>query len=426
MDAVFRLRYVVIALALATTGLCIFPANAANYRTTNFLVQASSSELAKRVGDAAEKYRHDLAVYWLDEPLQRWPAPCPIRVVAGNYAAQGVTTYNPQPVKDFQMEVIGTPERILDSVLPHEVTHTVLATHFGRPLPRWADEGICTTVEHHSERNKHENKLREFLRTRRGIAMNRLFLLTEYPSDVLPMYAQGYSVCQFLIGQKGPHAFIDFLHDYMARPSWTENVRVHYGYESLAQFQEYWLAWVEAGSGPIGQYVFSRDDRGGDVRLASATQQRSTGNVARADGSSVYTRSASPRPIDVASLSRTNTGPTRLNPPSNQTASNNAAANNNSRSWYSRQQNATPPSNSKMVRQPSETRGENGNADLAFTPPSIRNYDRTTPSRYQAAQPQPEQSSSSPTSESSSSPRSDYSRLHNDLQSGPSHYRMLR
>ncbi len=33
------------------------------------------------------------------------------------------------------MEVIGTPERILDSVLPHEVTHTILATYFGRPLP---------------------------------------------------------------------------------------------------------------------------------------------------------------------------------------------------------------------------------------------------------------------------------------------------
>ena len=49
------------------------------------------------------------------------------------------------------MRVIGTPERILDSVLPHEVTHTVMATHFGQPLPRWADVGICTTVEHAAE-----------------------------------------------------------------------------------------------------------------------------------------------------------------------------------------------------------------------------------------------------------------------------------
>jgi hypothetical protein len=177
-------------------------------------------------------------------------------VVAGpNLAAQGVTTYNPRPVSDFQMEVVGTPQRILDSVLPHEVTHTVLATHFGRPLPRWADEGICTTVEHSSERSKHEAKLREFLASRRGIAMNRLFLLTEYPQDVLPMYAQGYSVCRFLIEQQGPRTFIQFLGDYMRRPSWTQNVRKHYGYESLLELQNSWLAWVKAGSGDVTKFA---------------------------------------------------------------------------------------------------------------------------------------------------------------------------
>ncbi len=231
-------------------------AHAANFRTRNFLVEAPTPQLARQVGDAAEQYRDELATYWTGATLPPWAAPCPVRVVAGdNLAAQGVTTYNPAPVRDFQMEVIGTPERILDSVLPHEVTHTVLATYFGRPLPRWADEGICTTVEHASERAKHEQKLREFLASRRGIAMNRLFLLTEYPQDVLPMYAQGYSVCRFLIEQQGPQTFIHFLKDYMQRPSWTVNVQKHYGYDSLAELQEYWLAWVEDGSGSVEKFV---------------------------------------------------------------------------------------------------------------------------------------------------------------------------
>ena len=150
------------------------------HRTLSFKPPRHS--LAQAVAEAAERYRHDLAMYWLGRALPAWPQPCPIRVVAGpRLAAQGVTTYNPAPVRDFQMEVIGTPERILDSVLPHEITHTVLATYFGRPLPRWADEGICTTVEHAAERRKHEAKLQEFLRSHRGIAMNQLFLLTEYP-----------------------------------------------------------------------------------------------------------------------------------------------------------------------------------------------------------------------------------------------------
>lgn len=250
-------------LATAVWGLaCLVltagPPNAAaaDLRTRNFIVNAPTEDLARAVGEAAERYRRDLAIYWTGTELPPWPNPCPIRVVAGSHlAAQGVTTYNRSPVRDFQMEVVGSPQRILDSVLPHEVTHTVLATYFGRPLPRWADEGICTTVEHPSERQKHEVKLREFLRSRRGIAMNKLFLMTEYPSDVLPMYAQGYSVCQFLIAQQGPRKLIEFLGDYMANPSWTLHVRNHYGYESLAELQEAWLAWVADGSGPIEAYV---------------------------------------------------------------------------------------------------------------------------------------------------------------------------
>lgn len=244
--------------AIAGLLLALVPCwlQAADFRTQNFLIMAPSPELAQAVGVAAEGYRRDLAIHWLGRELPPWPTPCPVRVVAGDHlAAQGVTTYNRSPVRDFQMEVVGSPERILDSVLPHEVTHTILATHFGRPLPRWADEGICTTVEHPIERQKHEAKLREFLSTRRGISMNKLFLMTEYPADVLPMYAQGYSVCQFLIAQRGSRQFVDFVGDYMRNPSWTQNVRKHYDYESLAELQQMWLAWVAQGSGPVDAFV---------------------------------------------------------------------------------------------------------------------------------------------------------------------------
>lgn len=255
-----------LAIASGATRL-----SAADFRTPNFLIMAPSPQLARAVGEAAEAFRRDLAIHWLGRELPHWPNPCPVRVVAGeNLAAQGVTTYNRSPVRDFQMEVVGSPERILDSVLPHEVSHTVLATHFGRPLPRWADEGICTTVEHVSERQKHETKLREFLATRRGISMNKLFLMTEYPQDVLPMYAQGYSVCQFLIAQRGPREFVNFIGAYMQTPSWTLNVRSHYGYESLAELQQLWLQWVAQGSGPVDAFVKAPLAGGGDVAQVAA------------------------------------------------------------------------------------------------------------------------------------------------------------
>ncbi len=351
-------------------------ASAAGYRTQNFLVEASSQQLAQRVGEAAERYRRDLAVHWLGEPLGNWPEPCPIQVIDGpNKAAQGITQYDRSPVRNFVMEVVGTQQRILDSVLPHEVTHTVLATHFGRPLPRWADEGICSTVEHESERAKHEAKLREFLRSRRGIAMNQLFLLTEYPNDVLPMYAQGYSVCQFLIGQRGPRQFIEFLHDYMERSSWTESVRKHYGYESLGELQEYWLAWVSEGSGAVEKFAKlpppDSEDRGEeDDQLASRSQE---GNSQRGPGGSAPKPGPAPAPAtSLASLeadsfyARTRDG--RETPKSPESDGSDAAEG-------VAQADATDnPSTERMP------------VPKSMIPPSIKNS-----GRYSAAQPQPEQ-----------------------------------
>lgn len=284
MDAKLGRLLVTPLLLVANFAMSVLTADTAggaDFRTQNFIVMAPTPELARTVGESAEVFRRDLAIYWLGGELPPWPNPCPIRVIAGqNLAAQGVTTYNRAPVRDFQMEVVGSPQRILDSVLPHEVTHTILATYFGRPLPRWADEGICTTVEHESERQKHEAKLREFLQSRRGIAMNKLFLLTEYPSDVLPMYAQGYSVCQFLIAQNGPRSFVAFLGDYMENPSWTQNVRNHYGYESLAELQQAWLAWVSQGSGPVDAFVKNPPQTGViPASLAMATPLAGPANV---------------------------------------------------------------------------------------------------------------------------------------------------
>ena len=80
------------------------------------------------------------------------------------------------------MTIQGSVERIFDSVLPHEITHMIYASHFRRPLPRWADEGGATSVEHPSEKQKHRAMLVEFLRTGRGIAFNQMFAMTDYPA----------------------------------------------------------------------------------------------------------------------------------------------------------------------------------------------------------------------------------------------------
>lgn len=226
----------------------------AGHRTENFIVTASSQQLARQVAETAESLRHNLAMDWLGHELPPWRDKCPITVNAGpQLGAGGVTQFmfqNGQPF-GWTMSVQGSTERILDSVLPHEITHTVFATHFGRPLPRWADEGASTTVEHTAETSKQDRLLLEFLTTDRGIAFNNMFAMTEYPRDILPLYAQGHSLARFLLAHGGKRKFVDYVGDGMKWNSWTKATQKHYGFQSLSELQVTWLDWVRHGSGPI-------------------------------------------------------------------------------------------------------------------------------------------------------------------------------
>ena len=229
--------------------------------SANFIVYAEDRLMAAKVSQAAEGFRKSLAAQWLGKELPTWPEKCPIQVkIAPNaggqtsFAFQMDHTNRGMPV-GWEMEVFGSPERILDAVLPHEITHTIFATHFGRPLPRWADEGACTTVEHVSERKKNHQMLLEFLTTSRGIPFNRMFTMKEYPGDILPLYAQGYSLAKYLIFQKGRRHFLNYIDRGMQYDEqgggiagWNRATEEFYGFEDLSDLQVSWVAWVRGGS----------------------------------------------------------------------------------------------------------------------------------------------------------------------------------
>jgi hypothetical protein len=244
----------------------------ARYKTANFLVSAADSETAEKVGLAAEKYRKELAIEWTGKELPRWSEVCPITVKTGpNLGAGGATSFlfDRGEVYGWRMNIQGSLERVLDSVLPHEVTHTIFASHFRQPLPRWADEGACTTVEHTSERKKQEQMLIQFLKTGRGIPFSRMFMMKEYPQDVMPLYSQGYSLARYLIAQGGKRKYLDYLADGLKNEQWTLVTRKHYGFESLGQLQNQWLDWVRQGSPPM-----TPEAQGEAVVTVASTQRR--------------------------------------------------------------------------------------------------------------------------------------------------------
>ena len=224
--------------------------SAASHRTANFVIDAPTDGQARKIGAAAEQYRHDLAVEWLGKPLPRWNRPCPIKAqVAPHLGAGGATSFvfDAGEVFGWTMTIQGSEERILDSVLPHEITHTIFASHFRRPLPRWADEGACTTVEHPVERARQHRLLIEHLTTGRGIAFPEMFAMREYPADVLPLYSQGYSLARYLIERGGRHRYVAFVGDGLATDDWTGALQRHYAVAGVAQLQHTWLDWVRQG-----------------------------------------------------------------------------------------------------------------------------------------------------------------------------------
>ena len=243
----------------------------ASQRTTNFIVSAPTAQLAAEIAQAAEDYRRELAIEWIGQELPRWFQPCPITVNVGPHlGAGGATSFMFEQGRPFgwQMTIQGSRERLLDSVLPHEVTHTIFASYFGRPLPRWADEGACTTVEHESERAKQHQLLNQFLTTKpsRGIPFNRMFAMKEYPPDIMPLYSQGYSLVRFLLLKGGKRSFIEYLADGMRRENWDEVTRQHYGYRDLSDLQVTWVDWVRQGSPSAPQLAASAQQQ--DERLA--------------------------------------------------------------------------------------------------------------------------------------------------------------
>ena len=230
--------------------------------TTNFVVVAPSPNMASKAAGLAEKYRKELSMEWLGYEIENWSDKCPIHVRIGPHAG-GETSFafiagqaRSEPI-GWRMQIFGPPDRVLDAVLPHEITHTIFATHFGRPLPRWADEGACTTVEHASEREKNHHMLLDFLTSKpsRGIPFNRMFTMKQYPHDILPLYAQGYSVAKYLIAQKGRRSFIKFLEAGIENESssydirtWNRVTREFYGFKDLSDLQISWQQWVREGS----------------------------------------------------------------------------------------------------------------------------------------------------------------------------------
>lgn len=261
-------RHFVLAL------VSIFVSMGASYRTTNFVVHAPTEQIAQRMGQLAERYRREKAIQWLGYEMPPWPQPCPLDVRIGMNGPSGATSFNfnqygPPAVLGQHMQINGPLDRLMASVLPHEITHTVFAHHFKRPVPRWADEGGSVLSEDDAERARHNKLTRQILNANQQIPLRTLLRLTEYPNGkVMHLYAQGYSLSEYLVNYRGDRRlFLKFVAMGMQNrnSNWDQAAWTCYRHRSVEELEQAWLKHL-------------RDTKGQDhIQLARNRQRRSKG-----------------------------------------------------------------------------------------------------------------------------------------------------
>ena len=176
---------------------------------------------------------------------------------------------------------------MLNYVLPHETTHTVLVGNFGNKfVPRWADEGMAVLSEPADKIEAHLRNLMNLRQQGRLFAVQQLVQMDNYPSpeETTGFYAQGVSLVAFLVREKGAQTFTQFLREGMSG-NYESALQKHYSYRGFSDlearwarfaFQEAILMGIPQRSGAVGTPCANsfclrprdRPLRGGDTRAA--------------------------------------------------------------------------------------------------------------------------------------------------------------
>jgi hypothetical protein len=228
--------------------VAVHAAEAASYRSDNFAVEAPSAQVARQVATRAEKCRKEIVKQWLGKRGLEWNDVCTVDVELadhGRWGASRFTFYDNGTVGQARISVRGSIDEVLNRVLPHEVTHTVLISYFGRPIPRWADEGAAILSEEQSRRDEHDRRMLRIIdKQHQTYSLRYLFTSRDYPGNLEVFYTQSYSVTRFLVELHGRKTFLAFLDDGMEY-GWQRALQTYYKYDDFNDLERAWRAHLE-------------------------------------------------------------------------------------------------------------------------------------------------------------------------------------
>jgi hypothetical protein len=229
------------------------------HETASFRIFHRDAGLAAQAGEAAENTRTKEAKRWGRTLAMRpWNPRCDLYLYPTGQAlasetgqpetSPGFSTIqsNGQRVVARRTNLRADHPQVLSAILPHEVTHVVLADLFATDqIPRWADEGMAVLAEPSAEQQLRLTELRE------PVESGRIFPLKKLMGDDSPSakdwslyYAQSVSLTRFLVAQGTPDGFIQFVKDSTTRGI-EPALKSAYNISSFAELEARWLEHVK-------------------------------------------------------------------------------------------------------------------------------------------------------------------------------------
>jgi hypothetical protein len=203
-----------------------------------------------------ERLRDSLAEYYgFDSTKAKWQPRCEVYLftskqkygaVVGRSAQETVGSSLVMPstgkIKNRRIDLRTDVTDYRTEVLPHELTHVLIADHFrDGPPPLWYDEGLALLSDSVNKQALHQRDLRNGISRGKTFALTDLLAAQQYPAQdrVGVFYGQCASLARYLCDKDEPqkiHQFARRSREIGANLALQET----YGYDGVAQFESMW------------------------------------------------------------------------------------------------------------------------------------------------------------------------------------------
>jgi hypothetical protein len=219
------------------------------------LIHNQPKSLVERIARAAEQLRPALHRRWFGDVSPDWDGKCVIilhdnhkkyvkKTKQWNALGHASTLMMGNEVSSRSIHLPCGLSNFFDDVLPHELTHAVLAVRFRGRLPRWANEGIAMLSESKASIQDRHRSLEEYRKNDELFGLDVLMKTEDdNQQNTLEYYAQSMSLVEFFVAERDRPTFSKFLGD-SSVVGYETALKSHYGINSFAELERRWLAFA--------------------------------------------------------------------------------------------------------------------------------------------------------------------------------------